>query len=67
MTDRQGTRRHSRVDAMVRHHEAAIQMVRGMKGHAETEAVKNLAAAVITAQEREIAQMREWRRQWYGS
>ena len=55
------------IDAMIPHHESAIQMAKDVQGKAKSQEVKDLASAIITAQEQEIAQMREWRRQWYGS
>jgi uncharacterized protein (DUF305 family) len=55
------------IDAMIPHHESAIKSAQEVKDKAKRQEVKTLAENIITAQEREIAQMREWRRQWYGS
>ena len=55
------------IDAMIPHHESAIQSAQEVKNKAKNQDVKDLADAIISAQEREIVQMREWRRQWYGS
>jgi uncharacterized protein (DUF305 family) len=55
------------IDAMIPHHESAIKSAKEVKDRAKDREVIDLADAIIAAQEHEIEQMREWRRQWYGS
>lgn len=52
---------------MIPHHDPAITTAKEVKDKATNREVKDLVQAMITAQQREIAQMREWRRRWYGS
>jgi uncharacterized protein (DUF305 family) len=56
------------IDAMVPHHEAAIEMAREAKraGLEDPELVA-LADAVIATQQDEIDRMRAWRAEWYGT
>jgi uncharacterized protein (DUF305 family) len=56
------------IDAMVPHHQAAIEMAREAKkaGLAQPELIK-IADDVIATQQAEIDQMLEWREQWFGS
>lgn len=54
------------IDAMIPHHQAAISMARqAMQDVVRTE-LRDLAAAIVTAQSSEIRQMREWRDLWYA-
>lgn len=53
------------IDAMVPHHESAIAMAKEAQSRAKRQEIKDLAGQIIAAQEKEIAQMKAWRAQWY--
>jgi uncharacterized protein (DUF305 family) len=55
------------IDAMVPHHEGAIAMAKELLESGEQPALRKMAEDIIDAQTKEIAQMREWRKAWYGS
>jgi len=55
------------INMMVPHHQGAVAMAQitlERAGHAE---IKEMANAIITSQEDEITQMKDWKQQWYGS
>jgi uncharacterized protein (DUF305 family) len=54
------------IQAMIPHHEGAIAMAQDALQNAERQEIKDLAQAIITAQEGEIAQMKTWLQEWYG-
>lgn len=55
------------IDAMISHHQGAIDMASMALENAEHEEIKTLAQQIIDAQESEIAQMQAWRTEWFGS
>jgi uncharacterized protein (DUF305 family) len=54
------------VDATVAHDEAAVVLAEIALVRAEHEELREVATAIISAQETEIAQLRDWRAAWYG-
>ena len=55
------------IEAMIPHHQTAVDMADLALQKAQHPEVKTLAAAIKQAQTAEIAQMRTWYRQWYGT
>src|SRR5918998_731762 len=53
------------IDTMIPHHQSAIEMAQVALENSDNPKIKDLAQNIISAQQREIEQMREWRREWY--
>ncbi|MCG6134549.1 MAG: DUF305 domain-containing protein [Nostoc sp. LLA-1] len=53
------------IDGMILHHQGAIDMAKEAQEKSQRPEMKQLAEEIITAQNQEIAQMREWRAAWY--
>lgn len=53
------------IDAMIPHHESAIEMARVANEESYNPRVRDLAGRIIEAQESEIGQMTVWREEWY--
>jgi uncharacterized protein (DUF305 family) len=54
------------LEAMIAHHQGAIDMAKVAQERAERAEIRTLAAAIIAAQEAEIEQMRAWLAEWFG-
>ena len=55
------------IDMMVPHHESAVAMAELATERSQRAELQEYAAAVIAAQSIEIAQLRSWRKEWFGS
>ena len=55
------------IAAMIGHHYGAISMAKEALTKAEHPEIKQLAEAIIQAQESEVAQMQQWNTEWFGS
>ena len=55
------------IDMMVPHHQGAVAMARIALTRAQHPQIKRLAQSIVAAQQREIAEMKEWRKAWYSS
>lgn len=51
---------------MVMHHEGAVDMAEEALNSAKHQEIKDLANAIITAQNKEVADMKAWYKAWYG-
>jgi uncharacterized protein (DUF305 family) len=53
------------IDAMIPHHQSAIEMAQVAHEKSKIPAIKELAENIMSAQKREIEQMKQWRKVWY--
>ncbi|OUL19376.1 DUF305 domain-containing protein [Nostoc sp. RF31YmG] len=53
------------INAMIPHHEAAVTMAKDALQKSQRSEIRNLAQAIIKAQDAEINQMKQWRTAWY--
>lgn len=52
------------ISYMIDHHEAAVDMAKLSADKAKHKEVKDLSLAIISAQENEITQMKQWQKDW---
>jgi len=53
------------IDAMIPHHQSAIEMAQVAREKSGNTRIRELAESIVGAQQREIAQMEQWRKEWY--
>ena len=53
------------IDAMIPHHESAVEMARTANQESDNPRIRDLAGRIAEAQESEIEQMTAWREEWY--
>ncbi len=53
------------IDSMIPHHEGAIIMAQDVLKKSQRPELRKLAEDIIKAQEKEIQQMQQWRKEWY--
>lgn len=52
------------IEMMIAHHEGAVDMAELIPSRAKHDEIKTLGEAIITAQTKEIADMRQWQKDW---
>ena len=53
------------IDAMIPHHQSAIEMANVALEESEDPEIREIALGIVDAQKREIEQMTSWRDEWY--
>lgn len=53
------------IDAMTPHHQGATEMAKEAQQKSKRPEIQKLAAGIIQAQDKEIAEMKQWRKDWY--
>ena len=53
------------IDAMIPHHQSAIEMAMVAREKSAIPEVRELAENIVSAQQKEIEQMTRWRQEWY--
>ncbi len=51
---------------MIMHHQGAVEMAQSALANAKHQEIKDLASGIISAQNKEIAQMKAWQKSWYN-
>ncbi len=54
------------IDTMVAHHTGAVEMAKMVEGKTQNPDMKKFAGQIVTDQEKEINQMKEWREKWFA-
>ncbi|MBX9622641.1 MAG: DUF305 domain-containing protein [Gemmataceae bacterium] len=54
------------IDMMIPHHEGAVRMAKDALEHATRPELKAMAKKMVDDQEKEIDQLKAWRKEWYG-
>ena len=54
------------IEAMIPHHQGAIAMATGARTMAVHTELRTLASSILSAQQGEIAQMEQWKREWFA-
>ncbi len=54
------------LDTMSAHHQSAVDMAKMVDGKTDNAELKKFAASIIADQNKEIAQMKDWREKWYA-
>jgi uncharacterized protein (DUF305 family) len=54
------------INAMIPHHEGALEMAKEAQQKSKRTEVKQLANSIMASQQAEIQQMKQWRKAWYG-
>lgn len=54
------------IDMMIPHHEGAIRSARHALEHSNRPELKEMAKKAIEDQQKEIEQLKKWRKEWYG-
>ncbi len=55
------------IDAMIPHHEAAVVMAKDVLQKSKRTEMQQLANNIIASQQKEIDQMKQWHKNWYGN
>jgi uncharacterized protein (DUF305 family)/predicted small secreted protein len=53
------------IGAMIPHHQSAIEMANVAEENTNNPRIRELAKNIVSAQQREIGQMEQWRNEWY--
>jgi uncharacterized protein (DUF305 family) len=54
------------IEAMIAHHQGAVDMAKEAQAKGERAEIRQLAAQIIKEQEAEIVQMKAWQQQWFA-
>lgn len=54
------------INAMIPHHEGAVEMANDALQKSKRPEIKTLARAIVSSQQAEIEQMKQWRKAWYN-
>ncbi len=54
------------LDTMIEHHQSAVDMAKPVVAKTDNAKLKAFAAKIITDQNKEIAQMKNWREKWFA-